>query len=741
MTQPTFPDEITASTLQAMPDAVVAVDNHGMIRFINSRAEKLTGYLSDELQGRNVDVLVPASRRGGHRRNVSDYHKAPEAREMGDRRGLGLRRKDGIIVPVVISLSPLVGSEDQIVITTVRDVSQIERRSKEDILLAEIEALVGMEQDIDRVYGVLDSLLPVMFEFDRMVITANTSNDDYVERKFVSGEDVSENGVGTLAAVPDIDRSPRGEIQHETPNHIDDDSDPDAIAMSDAGLSSWLQVPLGDTENPFGHLSLRSFNENTYDEDDLKLLERVATRIAPAFENARLYAQVSKEIVERTTLADIGRTVSSSSNVAEFFDDFAVLVQKLIPFDSMVYSDVDINAGTVALRYWHEVELPSQEVLAGVSLDGTLTQEAIDAGGPILRPVKTGKPISDHSATVSLKFDEELKQTLCVPLLTRGEVFGCLYLGSNSEGVFTEDHLKMMSLIASQVSGALANARLHEARIKAETHRLEIESRSRELESLHEQRTDFLSTVSHELKTPLTSLVAFGDILSKNLDKNLSDRQVQHIDVMHRSARRLDVLINDLVDVSQLEGGTLSVVKTPFSVADLLDEIRIAFIPILEPKDQSSFLTSTTADSVILADRDRIAQLLTNLMSNASKYSENGTAIEVDISVDGDMLVLSVTDSGIGMETAVLENVFTPFFRSSDEFTQAQVGTGLGLAIVKNIVELHDGTVSATSEPGVGTTIRVEIPRATKNLEVPSIIEAPPTESTESLKSPDNAHN
>jgi hypothetical protein len=98
--------------------------------------------------------------------------------------------------------------------------------------------------------------------------------------------------------------------------------------------------------------------------------------------------------------------VSSSSNVAEFFDDFAVLVQKLIPFDSMVYSDVDATAGTVALRYWHEVELPPQEELLGVSMVGTLTQEAIDAGGPILRPGKTGKPISDHATTVSLELDE-----------------------------------------------------------------------------------------------------------------------------------------------------------------------------------------------------------------------------------------------------------------------------------------------------------------------------------------------
>ena len=263
-----------------------------------------------------------------------------------------------------------------------------------------------------------------------MVITASTANGEFVERKYVSGKSVPEHGVGTMAAVPDHNNSPRGEIQHQIPEYATNDSDLDAAAMAGVGLTSWIQVPLGDIENPFGHLSLRSFSENRYNQDDLKLLERVSARVAPAFENTRLYAQVSKEIVERTTLADIGRTVSSSSNVAEFFDDFAGLVQKLIPFDSMVYADVDVVSEIVALRYWHGEELPPPEVLVGVSLEGSIAQQAIDANGPILRPARSGKRVSQHSPTVSLNMDEDIEQTLCVPLLTRGEVFGCLYIES-----------------------------------------------------------------------------------------------------------------------------------------------------------------------------------------------------------------------------------------------------------------------------------------------------------------------
>ena len=725
MTQNTFPDEITASTLQAMPDAVVAVDAHGLIRFINSRAEKLTGYQSDELEGRNVDVLVPASRRGGHRRNVSDYHAEPEAREMGDRRGLGLRRKDAIIVPVAISLSPLLGSTDQIVITTVRDVSGQERRSKEELLLEEIGALVTAESDLENIISVVDVNLSSIISYDRMVVGTVIPGSNLVERVYTSGYTVPGLEVGTRGEK--FESYDRPELYRKS----DDQNDPSKFDRQIIDnkiapeLKTWIRAPLGDGSDPSGHIGLSSLSEDNFSEEDLSLLERVARQISPAIDRARLYLQIQKEVLERTALADIGRTVSSSTDMEDFFDDFAVQVQKLIPFDSMVYSDVDVESGTVALRYWHDIDLPPQEDIPGVRLEGSLAQEAIDANGPILRPARTGKRISEHSSTVSLTFDENLKQSLCVPLLTRGEVFGCLYIGSNSDDVFNGAHVKMVALIASQVSGALSNARLHEARIKAETDRLETESRARELESLNDQRTDFLSTVSHELKTPLTGLVAFADILSKNLDDNLSNRQVQHIDVMRRSARRLDVLINDLIDVSQLEGGALNVVKSPFPVKELIDEIRIAFVPILEPKDQTSSYTSDAADTVILADRDRIAQLLTNLMSNASKYSENGTEIELAISADEDMLVLSVSDSGIGMDTTTLEKMFTPFFRSADEFTRSQVGTGLGLAIVKKIAELHDGTVSATSELGIGTTIRVEVPRATKGSVVPEKDENP----------------
>jgi PAS domain S-box-containing protein len=363
-----FPDSITSATLQAMPDAVVAVDSRGVIRFVNTNAEKLCGYESSELVGERVEILVPASRRSSHKRNIDSYHSAPTAREMGDRRDLGLRKKDGTIVPVVISLSPLDGLDEQIVLSTIRDVSDRERRSKEEFLLAEIGTLVSAEHDIENVYHLLESTLPTLFKYDRIVISAIHADRDLIERLFVSGIESEGNDAGTYITAP-IDRSTlfetAGFIQSSVPASAIDGTNSSAGRHAEAGLKSWLRVPLGDRDNPTGVLGLRSVDENAYDEDDLSLLERVAASISPAFENARLYAQVKQEVYERTMLAEIGKAVSSSTNVSEFFDEFAELSKQLIPFDAMAYSDVNLDLEVITLKYWHGFDLDASKIYQG----------------------------------------------------------------------------------------------------------------------------------------------------------------------------------------------------------------------------------------------------------------------------------------------------------------------------------------------------------------------------------------
>ena len=341
---------------------------------------------------------------------------------------------------------------------------------------------------------------------------------------------------------------------------------------------------------------------------------------------------------------------------------------------------------------------------------GTVAERTLVAKRPILIRATDTKPLSEIAPYLPASADTEIMETVCVPLISNGDVFGCLYFCSNKTNTFHAEDIEMINLITDQVSGAISNARLNDARLEAEKDRLESDSHRRELASLNAQKSEFLSTVSHELKTPLTSLTAFTDILSKNQGSNLSDRQLKQLNVMQRSAQRLDVLINDLVDVAQIDGGKLKITKEKFVVENLISEIQSAFAPILESKKQSTVIDIKSEGAMVFADRHRVAQLLSNLISNSSKYSPPGSELKITVNTNGDRLELVVSDNGIGMDSLTLENMFTPFFRSDDELTQSEVGTGLGLAIVKNIVDLHDGSITATSDTGLGTTVTVEVP-------------------------------
>jgi signal transduction histidine kinase len=238
----------------------------------------------------------------------------------------------------------------------------------------------------------------------------------------------------------------------------------------------------------------------------------------------------------------------------------------------------------------------------------------------------------------------------------------------------------------------------------------ELEAQNRELERVNEEKSKFLSTVSHELKTPLTSMLAFTDILKRDKDDHLSEQEMEHLTVIQRNGRRLSILIDDLVDVSKFDAGTLQISKNEFDVRELLDDIVQSFEPIMEGKAQDLRLTAPDGPILIYGDQARLAQVFTNLISNASKYSPEETAIIVEANIAGDRLGIAVSDSGQGISEEDQDKLFTPFFRVERDVESAIPGTGLGLAISRSIVELHSGEINVVSELGSGSRFWVSIP-------------------------------
>jgi PAS domain S-box-containing protein len=250
-------------------------------------------------------------------------------------------------------------------------------------------------------------------------------------------------------------------------------------------------------------------------------------------------------------------------------------------------------------------------------------------------------------------------------------------------------------------------------RIQAEQDRqarAELDAQNHQLQEINKQREEFFSSVSHELRTPLTAVTAFSDILSRNRDGNLSGTQLDQLEVIKRNSRSLISLVEDMLDMSRLSSKSLRIDRLPVEIDEIVQSTVESLGPTARERQQSLGIRSETAGVWIDADKGRLVQVLSNLITNACKYSPDDSSIEISTAVKDESVVLRVKDSGFGMSSEDLRMIFSPFYRSNRDEIQTQSGTGLGMAISKTLVELHNGQIEIDSTLNVGTTVTVTIP-------------------------------
>jgi two-component system phosphate regulon sensor histidine kinase PhoR len=230
-----------------------------------------------------------------------------------------------------------------------------------------------------------------------------------------------------------------------------------------------------------------------------------------------------------------------------------------------------------------------------------------------------------------------------------------------------------------------------------------------ELRRLERLRTEFVASVSHELRTPLTAIRGFSETL---LNGALEDRAAaEHfLRIIDDEARRLSALIDDLLDLSRLELKRANLNIVTFALGPLVESIATCLKPRLEKAELKLEITLAEPDLSVQGDRDRIRQVLLNLIDNSIKYTPPGGRITVRAVRQGETVQVEVEDTGRGIPPEDLGRIFERFYRVDKARSRGDGGTGLGLAIVKHIVELHGGRVWATSRLGKGTTISFTLP-------------------------------
>ncbi len=316
-----------------------------------------------------------------------------------------------------------------------------------------------------------------------------------------------------------------------------------------------------------------------------------------------------------------------------------------------------------------------------------------------------------------------------LPLVSKDKVLGIVTIQSLEKFAYTEHHLNMMQNLAAFTAIALDNADAYR-QINEQEHEnrrlFEEAQRARSAaEDADAAKSAFLSTVSHELRTPLTSVLGFAKIIKKRLDDRIfpliqtDDRKVlqtvqqiqDNLQVVVGEGERLTKLIDDVLDLAKIEAGKLEWNMGPVTVQEIIDHATAATASLLEPKGLRLLKDVDATLPVITGDRDRLIQVVINLISNAVKFTDAGT-ITCRAVRQADMLVVSVIDTGLGIAPADQPKVFERFKQVGDTLTDKPKGTGLGLPICREIVEHHGGRVWVDSELGKGSTFSFSLPIA-----------------------------
>jgi signal transduction histidine kinase len=459
------------------------------------------------------------------------------------------------------------------------------------------------------------------------------------------------------------------------------------------------------------------------------LFARVA--IGRATENAKLQQRLAEEERERLRrqeaelLSQLAREFGTSLDrketaqaivraAAPLLGDLSwlLLVERADPVDPaslrLVLADADGREHTLADRL--------REHLAGRQL--RMGEGVSGAAAATVTPVLAEPPIEANAGDPDGVGALQLVSLLAVPIVWRGTVRGVLASGSTAGPRLGEGELRLAVAIAERAAPALDNAALW-ADLQEQVKR---EQRAQRI------KDDFLSIVSHELRTPLTSIQGYAQLLEARMRDSASAKELSQMRVIRSQVTRMRRLVDDLLDVSRIDrrGG----VSIEPEEMDLAEEIREAAARTRREHPDRTVVVEAPEHLPVVADRDRIGQVLTNLLDNAVKYSPDGGPVTVRAATARSGMEVSVLDVGIGITPHQAEHVFERFFQADEEAGRRFGGLGLGLYITRAIVHSHGGEIAAhpNAEAGRGTRVRFTLPRAARAPKsFGAIADAPPS--------------
>lgn len=424
---------------------------------------------------------------------------------------------------------------------------------------------------------------------------------------------------------------------------------------------SEIAAPLRARDKVMGVLDIQSSRLDQFGPEDLTLVQSLADQTAMAMDNIRLMEEMQGSLKQ---IENLNRRLTREG-----------------------WQDLSNDLSTSGYRFAKELAgnvVPDSDAWL-VPMEYAVTQK---------RLVQSNK----------VENGQKRLSELAVPLILRGEVIGVMGVKREETAGWAEEELAAVETVAAQVSSALENARLSREQGKT----------IYQLKEVDRLKSDFLTSMSHELRTPLNSIIGFADILLQGIDGDLGENALTDITAIHNSGKHLLALINGILDLSKIEAGRMELSCSPLNINDIFQEVSVSVSALLKEKPVKLIRRSAPDLPPIWADHLRLTQIVINLVSNAIKFTDEGSVTLAADMYTKNLVHISVADTGIGIPEDKYDLVFEHFRQIDSRNSRKYQGTGMGLAIAKQLAELHGGEMWVDSVLGEGSTFHFTIPIATE---------------------------
>jgi signal transduction histidine kinase len=610
---------------------------------------------------------------------------------------------------------------------------KVQQRTKELAALFDVAATATQSLDLEPILQEVAEKVMEVFELDatriylwdrrreefRLRAATGYNPDGIVQRAFARGQGI----VGKAA------ESGEPLIFQDVQN------DPCYAELSYGGASKGLgfrflsAVPVKVKGKCLGVIVCNGRLSRQLTEEKLRLMSSMADQIGPAIDNINLFEELrEKTAALETTNQELIESLEQQTEIATVLQ-------------VMARSPTELRAVLAAI---HDKALRLCEGEKGATFvfDGgqfrlsvatdNLSPEALAflrdlpirpgpetplrRAGLELRPVYTADIFADpRFSPPEIYRREGVCAVVAAPMLKENKLLGAIVLTRRHARPFTEGQINLLTIFANQAAIALDNVHLFQE-LKDRTQELaryneEIKMANEKLKELDRLKSSFVSNVSHELRTPLTAIESLADNLLDGVTGPLTPKQSAYMVGIKESTERLERLINDLLDLSVIEAGKAALKPTTFSLLKLLREVTDTLKPMAEGKQISVEIGSTNGHSMAWADRDKVAQVLTNLIGNAVKFTPTLGKVSMQVNSTKDAwLQVSITDTGPGIPPEETAKIFDEFYQMNQPGRDKSKGVGLGLAISKKLVEMHGGKIRVQSVVGRGSSFSFTLP-------------------------------